>query len=135
MGPCFISTEGDSHPLFRDQYHRLQWGRASSGRKALTDSHEELIAHFASMGPCFISTEGAIAVAARAADSGCFNGAVLHQHGRHWIGRGSRITIQALQWGRASSARKARNSFVELNITWASMGPCFISTEGHRLSR
>src|SRR4051812_25942895 len=57
------------------------------------------------MGPCFISTEGANTCAPPYAMAR-FNGAVLHQHGRQ-----ESLAIDVwrigLQWGRASSARKA----------------------------
>ena len=57
------------------------------------------------MGPCFISTEDNGGKAPHQARPRCFNGAVLHQHGR-----------------RALSANVTRQPR-------ASMGPCFISTE------
>jgi seryl-tRNA synthetase len=43
MGPCFISTEGDGRMILRSHQQRLQWGRASSARKACFPAFELLL--------------------------------------------------------------------------------------------
>ena len=129
MGPCFISTEGNASA---SKLRQIGWS--------------------ASMGPCFISTEGTVGAicergpatlqwgrASSARKTRCvgdgpdpfsgFNGAVLHQHGRLLIQR-LIDAMEWLQWGRASSARKALHPESQRGVELASMGPCFISTEG-----
>src|SRR5437867_4119212 len=85
----------------------LQWGRASSTRKAATDREVVGLIPVASMGPCFISTEGVPPRMDSALLLRCFNGAVLHQHGRRRVVMYHLAMLVKLQWGRASSARKA----------------------------
>ena len=105
MGPRFISAEGDSNVHCWRQGMPLQWGRASSARKARFQKNSR-------------------------APPRTFNGAALHQRGRRcdeqgrpagtqpsmgprFISAEGDLTSYAwrvtpyLQWGRASSARKA----------------------------
>ena len=131
MGPCFISTEDAKFcSTFGHESGALQWGRASSARKTLelagkSALYEELqwgrassarktiqrLVHNAgcqpaSMGPCFISTEDVDSRGDNCRTGICFNGAVLHQHGRQQSHPRLSARQLALQWGRASSARK-----------------------------
>ena len=107
MGPCFISTEdGRGVAWSISRLSKLQWGRASSARKTRAAIGRQPDGLRASMGPCFISTEDLLQVKGLARGQGqlqwgrassarktcptmrghrcrtCFNGAVLHQHGR-----------------------------------------------------
>src|ERR1700761_9580224 len=82
------------------------------------------------MGPCFVSTEGGD-IGPDGVCSTTFNGGVLRQHGRQSCGITHFLPINNLQWGRASSARKADAATAYLKQHFEpSMGPCFVSTEG-----
>ncbi len=157
---------------------RLQWDRASSARKAWRDYRlqafllasmgpgfispeggrvvrSEELNQQASMGPGFISPEGRIPSRPSATVYWGFNGTGLHQPGRpNYTEPASGIKI-ALQWDRASSARKAwgvltlsltltsfngtglhqpgrpqHRQVQRAQLLIASMGPGFISPEG-----
>jgi len=108
MGPGFISPEGAPERLKARDRSRLQWGRASSARKAYERNMVIYDSDETSMGPGFISPEGMKYSDSQEDDS-------LLQWGRASSARKALpITKQlgeaiGLQWGRASSARKANS--------------------------
>ena len=107
MGPCFISTEDNISVTLSRWLPTLQWGRASSARKTPWTCDKAIADAHASMGPCFISTEDVMLVSLVSTSVSRFNGAVLHQHGRHFsYDAVAQQKQRRLQWGRASSARK-----------------------------
>ena len=129
MGPRFISAEGNANGSSYIYAINLQWGRASSARKAPTRIPGG-IARGPSMGPRFISAEGEATASKRtpraspsmgprfiSAEGGVEKDGVgiaaMPSMGPRFISAEGTIyvtetaTHMALQWGRASSARKA----------------------------
>jgi len=152
MGPGFISPEGLLTAVGMFQSFMLQWDRASSARKASgipSYSDADILLqwdrassarkagaqpggrhrHAASMGPGFISPEGGDG---EEVGSHC----VVASMGPGFISPEGQILQDwsnakgALQWDRASSARKAAVRAHERTPGVASMGPGFISPEG-----
>ena len=110
MGPRFFSAEGRIAYVEVPRKNGLQWGRASSARKA------RCARHATTRRPPF--NGAALLQRGRRGRDDCrlcqpksFNGAALLQRGRHCTVAVLNTQV-ALQWGRASSARKARCSLV-----------------------
>ena len=83
------------------------------------------------MGPCFISTEDRRGLLAVVNSRRGFNGAVLHQHGRHRLRCRATSRLWPASMGPCFISTEdldaVRATFSRLSS--ASMGPCFISTE------
>src|SRR5947209_1837007 len=105
MGPRFISAEGGTYRGGPLALVKLQWGRASSARKAAS-KHAELRETSASMGPRFTSAEGHI---------------VNNVHNK---------STAASMGPRFISAEGDPATGFTVQFTGASMGPRFISAEG-----
>ncbi len=133
MGPCFGSTEGSEVSVAQLSVEEASMGPCFGSTEGERRQSEHQETWDASMGPCFGSTEGGADGLCRHLNRPRFNGAVLREHGRQRHPQRDIVIMRKLQWGRASGARKAPwDRPATPRTRWASMGPCFGSTEGEK---
>ena len=81
------------------------------------------------MGPCFMSTEDDLALPRRHQIDECFNGAVLHEHGRLITSNAMRRPLKSFNGAVLHEHGRPHGCMSGIYMGAASMGPCFMSTE------